>query len=505
MQVKRIRPQEGFQMKFLSSPADIVIGGGAAGGGKTFGLLMEPTRHTNVPGFGGIIFRRTSPQIKLEGGLWDTSVKLYLALSATPRESTLEWIFPKGQKIKFSHLEHEKNIYDYQGSQIPFIGFDELTHFSEKMFFYLISRNRSTCGVRPYVRATCNPDPESWVAELISWWIDEETGFPIPERDGIIRYFTKDGSTYIWGDSEQEVIEKASYLLDDRVKESGIEAKDFVKSITFVSGDVYGNRELLKTNPQYLANLMAQDAATKAALLDGNWHYVISDNDIYPYHNFLGVFENEFTSKSNERYITADIAGNGSDKFVVGVWYGKELMDLLIMDKSNGPQVVKGIKDMARKHSVPNARIIYDADGIGGLVDGFIVGAIPFKGNAPALEVYDKNARKMIKENYANIKSQLIYRQGQQVIDGHYRISPDVANRMYDEKMTVRQRFLHERKAFKRDKIDKEAPLRVIPKEQMKAILNNESPDLFDQFWMREYFEIVKRPTGVPGALSAFR
>ncbi len=66
-------------------------------------------------------------------------------------------------------MEHEKNCYDWQGTEIAYLGFDELTHFTEKQFYYLLSRNRSVSGVKPYVRATCNPDADSWVAKLIDW------------------------------------------------------------------------------------------------------------------------------------------------------------------------------------------------------------------------------------------------------------------------------------------------------------------------------------------------
>ena len=268
-----IRPQAGFQMKFLASSADITIGGSAAGVGKTYALLMEFARHVENSKWGGVIFRRTSPQIKAEGGLWDTSMDLYPLLNAQPRESTMEWIFPSKAKLKFAHIEYDKNVLDWQGSQLAFIGFDELTHFSSNMFFYLLSRNRSTSGIKPYVRATCNPDPESWVAKLIEWWIDQETGFPISERDGVVRFFMKNGSSYVWGDSKAEVLEKSGFILDKLAEKSNINPEEFVKSITFVSGNIYQNEELLKVNPGYLANLHSQDEATRSSLLDGNWKF----------------------------------------------------------------------------------------------------------------------------------------------------------------------------------------------------------------------------------------
>src|ERR1700709_1584215 len=129
-----LKPQEGPQEAFLATCADIALYGGAAGGGKTWALLLEPLRHVGTPDFGAVIFRRNSKQVRNEGGLWDESAKLYPLVGAKPQESILQWKFPSGAKLKFDHLEHEKNKYDWQGSQIPLIGFDELTHFSKSQF-----------------------------------------------------------------------------------------------------------------------------------------------------------------------------------------------------------------------------------------------------------------------------------------------------------------------------------------------------------------------------------
>lgn len=485
-----IRPQPGYQEKALSNSADILISGAAAGVGKTYTLLLESIRNISIPGFGAVIFRRTTTQIRNEGGLWDTSLNLFTHLKAVPKESYLEWEFRHGNKIKFSHLEYEKNVLDWQGAQIPLIGFDELTHFTRKMFFYLLSRNRSVCGVKPYVRATCNPDPESWVAEFISWWINPETGLAIPERDGLLRYLVVDGENYIWGDTEEDVIKKASYLIDPLVDKSGLNPRDFVKSVSFVTGNIYDNKELLKVNPGYLANLLSQDDATKSSLLHSNWKAVLSDLDLYEYYSFLGMFENLYDVEGIGNYITADIALEGSNKLVIGVWKGFELINIEIIDKSDGKQVVEGISAIAKYHSVQNKNIAYDNDGVGGFVKGFIVGALPFGGGEPAFEVTDPASGKKIKENYFNLKTQCFYRSAKNVNDGKYKISKQVASKMYDDKMTVRQRFLHERKAIKKDKVDSDGKLRIIGKAAMKAKLNGESPDLMDMFMMREIFEL---------------
>jgi len=94
-----------------------------------------PLQWIHVSGFGAVIFRRTTTQVRAEGGLWDESQELYSRLNGTPREQQLEWRFSSGAAVSFAHMEWERNRYDWQGSQICLIGFDELTHFSRTQFF----------------------------------------------------------------------------------------------------------------------------------------------------------------------------------------------------------------------------------------------------------------------------------------------------------------------------------------------------------------------------------
>lgn len=495
-EVTEITPQEGYQMMALSSPADIVIGGGAAGVGKTFCLLLDPVRDIGNKDFGGVIFRRLTTQIKSEGGLWDESNKLYPHLNGVPNKTDLQWKFPSGAKIKFSHLEHEKNVTSWQGSQIPFIGFDELTHFSQKTFFYLLSRNRSNCGVKPYVRATCNPDPDSWVADLISWWIGPD-GFPIPERQGKLRYFVKDGDSFIWGSSVEECLKKADYFVRPLAEASGIEAKHFVKSITFIGGSLYDNKKLLSVNPEYLANLASQDEQTRLQLLEGNWKVAINPADVYNYQVFKDFFTNKWVSPG-EKYITVDVAMGGTNKLVISYFEGERWEDIEIIAKSTGKDVTDAIEAMQNKHGVPNSRVTYDANGVGAFIGGgdnaFIPGSVPFNNGGKAFEMED--GRK-----FKNLKAQCYY------IDGEVKeqfISERVANKMYDDKMTVRQRLMFERKAIKKKKKVDEEPEALIPKKEMsEKYLNGDSPDLLDSKMMKRIFDIKpESETIIPGVTA---
>lgn len=253
----QIGPQPGPQTQFLASKADIAFLGGGAGGGKSYALLLEPLRHHNNELFRGVIFRRESPQITNPGGLWDESGKLYSLLSAEPKMTTLEWRFPHGAVMKFAHMQYDSDVFSWQGSQFAYLGFDEVTHFSASQFWYIISRLRSDSQVSGYVRATCNPDPDSFVAKLLEWWIGED-GFPILDRSGVLRWFIRDGDDLIWSNSKEELISEYG-------------PQQMPKSLTFIPSLLADNKILMERDPGYLSNLLALPLVDRARLLGGNW------------------------------------------------------------------------------------------------------------------------------------------------------------------------------------------------------------------------------------------
>jgi len=258
---RRIMPQEGPQLTFLSSPADIAIFGGAAGSGKSWALLLEAMRYpSRVAGFDAVMFRRNTTDIRRPGGLWSESMKVFPHGKGIPIAHNLTWRWAGGGSIKLSHLEYEHTVIDWHGSQIGCICFDELTTFLKSQFFYLMSRNRGTTGIRPYIRASCNADAGSWVADLIAWWIDQQTGYPIPERSGIIRYFVRGHDDALnWFDTK-----RAAMLATGQPAHT-------IKSLTFIAAKLADNPALMQSDPAYLGNLMMLPAVERERLLNGNW------------------------------------------------------------------------------------------------------------------------------------------------------------------------------------------------------------------------------------------
>lgn len=268
-----LRPHDGPQEDFLSSPADIVIGGGGAGGGKTFALLIEALRHvTNTMGWTCVCFRRTYPMITNPGGLWDESHEIYSLFGGESREDPLEWEWKQGGVVRFAHMQREKDRLAWKGAQIGLLMFDQLEEFTEEQFWYLLSRNRSISGPRPYVRATCNPVPPDdkvggWLARLISWWWNPDTGYAIPERAGKVRWFIRIENELIWADSEEEL--EAKYPGHPP------------RSLTFVPMSLDDNPTLVKGDPQYRATLLSLPLVDRERLLKGNWKIRPSAGNVF--------------------------------------------------------------------------------------------------------------------------------------------------------------------------------------------------------------------------------
>ncbi|MEX0596919.1 MAG: terminase family protein, partial [Candidatus Paceibacterota bacterium] len=408
------------------------------------------------------------------------------------------WKFPSGAKISFRHLQHEKNVYDYQGAQIPLIEFDEITHFSEKMFLYMLSRNRSTSGIRPYMRCTCNPDPDSFVFNLIKWWIDPVSGFPIPERDGVVRYFTIDSGVYIWGDSKQEVIDQAPHLFN--VAGFNQQKKlDMIKSLTFIKGSIDDNQILMQNDPGYLANLMAQDEETKLRLLDGNWKFSNDDKQLMDIIKIRDIKSNIFDiSFRDKRYITIDHARSGKDLCVIITWHGWRALRIDCLTTSDTNQIIDIVTNRRKEYPIiPVSNIMVDQDGIG-VKDS--LGCKLFVGSSKPFKI----ARAAPK--YENKKTQCYFYLAERVNESEIHIDYDniwidgVKKKTYKwkgETKTIEQLIEDDLRTVKKIKTDDEFKIRIISKEEQKIALNGRSPDFGDTLMIRSAFDLGKQPKGL--------
>lgn len=106
-----------------------------------------------------------------------------------------------------------------------------------------------------------NPDPDHKIKEMIQWYLTED-GYPIAERDGVVRWFIMMNGNYEWGESKEELVDKYAAL--------GIEVRPV--SFSFISSNIYDNPRMLENNKDYLSWLEGLNAVDKARLLYGNWN-----------------------------------------------------------------------------------------------------------------------------------------------------------------------------------------------------------------------------------------
>ena len=258
-EIREVRPQPGAQELFLKCTADIAVFGGCAFAGKSVSLLLDALYDAGNKLFTATLFRRSYPQIMAAGGLWDTAMEFYGPLGAVPRMSMHEWGLPRGGRVRFAHLDNDADLLNWQGAQIDYIGFDQLEQFTERQFFYLMSRNRSMSGARARIRGTCNPDPDCFLRHFMSWWIDDDTGLAIEERSGVVRYFARDGNDTVWGATPEEVVAKVGPDTEP-------------KSFTFIVGKITENKIGLAANPGYIATLKNLPLIDRRRLLEGDWN-----------------------------------------------------------------------------------------------------------------------------------------------------------------------------------------------------------------------------------------
>ena len=227
------------QADFLARFEDEALYGGAAGGGKSEALVAEALRQAHIPHYRALILRKTYPELS---ELIDKSQRYYRGAfpGAQWSEARHMWRFPSGAKIYFGAMQHTNDRFKYQGRAYDYIAFDELTHFTQDEYLYLLSRNRASGpGTRVYLRASANP------GGIGHGWVKARFLTPAPPMQTI------------WEDVQ--------------VRTPDGNVRTARRSRIFVPSTVFDNQILLQNDPAYAARLAALPDADRRALLYGDW------------------------------------------------------------------------------------------------------------------------------------------------------------------------------------------------------------------------------------------
>jgi predicted phage terminase large subunit-like protein len=295
-----IAPASKPQAMFLSTPdwVDICFYGGQAGGGKTWAGLAHHAKYMHDPLYRGLTLRRTTPMLLKPGAVWDEAKQLYRLLDpdCRIRIKDLKIIASSDAEVFFSHFERVDDTDNFQGAQISSCVMEELCQFEESQFNYILSRLRTKANMKPNMRATMNPDPDSWVRKWVDWYLYPEGhelfGRPDPAKQGVIRWFVRLDNEMFWADTKEELAER----FPDAVP----------LSFRFIAASVYDNPHIEKS---YIAFLQGLPRIQKEILLYGNWEARPESNSLIRREWFVECAEEPAWTDIVKTVRTYDFAG----------------------------------------------------------------------------------------------------------------------------------------------------------------------------------------------------
>lgn len=214
-------------------------------------------------------------------------------------------------------------------------------------------------------------------------------------------------------------------------------------------------------------------------LVKGNWEYDDNPYALFDYDNILNIFSNDFVYKPNQdRYLTCDIAYEGSDLFVIGYWEGHTLMKIAAIDKIDEVLVSKKINDIRIENNVPISNVCYDADGLKTFVRqsakiGYLKDAKEFHNGSTPIKLEGRL------ENFKNLKAQC-----------YYLLAEDVKNnKIFIACKDYRKQIIEELEQINKLPLNDDGKIALEQKKDLKERLGR-SPDFADMLMMRKYFDL---------------
>ena len=285
----------------------------------------------------------------------------------------------------------------------------------------------------------------------------------------------------------QIVMSRIRYRLDEyallpKIFGSCNPSKNWVYNRFYMLENV-GDRKFLQSlvtdNPNiskhYIENLKRLDNNSKERLLYGNWDYDDDPTKLYDFEKINDMFTNSFVERG-EKYLSADIALQGSDKFVVVIWSGYVIEKIYKIDKCDAKEAENFIRKFSEIHRVPRSNIVYDHDGLGAFLGSYLSGVKSFVNNSSAING----------ENYQNLKSQCAFKLADKINN----------NEMYCEDQEFRDIIIQEFDQIKQKDADKDGKIKIEGKDKVKERLGR-SPDFYDAIMMRMIFSLTPNDTGI--------
>lgn len=411
------RLNDGSQVDAYLCKSDIVIYVGNRGVGKTFLMLMRELQHIGKPYYRSIFFRKMVKDAQTAGGIADRSNDIFGQFGTY--KSSLQfttWNFDSGAKAVFANYSASEDDFAdaIQGIEYYRANIDEVTQISESRFNAIYSNLRNTKGEKTQMFGTCNADSSSWIVNLIHMYIDEDTGYHIPEMNGVETYFYQYGDNItesFFGLSKEDVMVHAEPYIDEMWEEEmgkyGTKY-DLIQSLTVYEGKMHENKHLMKSGGvEYYGKLLTGSLEMKGRYAKACWKNpdvgdsLISDGD-------LKRMFNTAPQTSGVRYATMDVSGQGKDNAVIWIWDGYHIENMYTTKGKTAKALTDWVARILSRERVPYENFAFDAIGVGYAFTGYFQGATGFISNTKPTEDsrIDFDGRKL--NIYKDAKAQVV-------------------------------------------------------------------------------------------------
>jgi len=494
-------PQAGFQEEVLLCEASIQILGGRRGGGKSWVTLYGSLPYVTQPNARAYAFRKYKEDV--ENSIWKTSKDVFKGFGNATR-TNFTWTFKSGSQLTMTHISDASAIKDrFRGVEGVYIDIEELAEHTEhdlNVLRDLCAMNRSTSGMKPIIRATCNPvGKENALRVLLDWWIDPETDEVIHERSGVVRYlywYGKGPDEIVFGGSPEEVYNdpRVKPIVDAVCDATGETYDRFITSFTFIEGEYKDNKILRAIDKDYLGKLALGGSANLVNDTVGKWRTVDQGDAILTHADMENFFEN---SEKRDGFMraTCDVALAG-DFLVLWAFDGHHICDLEVRRGGLSDDIIPFILDFLERNGVRRENFTYDENGLG----LWLKESRAFKDIAVG---FNNKSAPSNSKLWNNLKSECAEKWVRAIKNGEFSIESSLLDRVIKDKkgrtMSIRDRLMEERRAVRRK--ENTTRYEIIEKRDMKNVVGH-SPDFIEGLFMimslygKKKQEIVRKGFG---------
>ena len=417
-------PQKNLQEQVCSCESNLIFMCGAMSMGKTYSMYLKQLYGIDKQSYSGVMISVRLQDSKKGSSIFRDAVEVLGNFADCEYNSSDYPTFTWKQWNSSVRLIHSNfnadnpnewdEFKDYAKKvQASYIAIDEATEIKQfKMFTYWFGRNRDASGMTPQMVLSFNPEHTHWSTQMMKdggyigddWYIK-------PEMIGKTRFFYIEKDTpesIIWGDTAEEVAEKANIHLTEKDIEVGATIHSIVKSFTLFTGEAADNKKLVAaTKGQSLGNLHAV-GGTQRSIVKGAYFGPIENEELNVTRQMVhNLWENPWNGDEN-MYALMDVSGGDteSDDCPMAIMRGNQLIALKFF-RGDPKELVEFIDAVLLEYNVPVEHLAYDATGIGYYLKAYTNG-FPVTANKRPMQEIDAYGNPITVEPFFNLRSQML-------------------------------------------------------------------------------------------------